>query len=95
MNGVDVVVVGVLVLIAAVAGLCLQARFEAARIEDLKVKQGVAFAKALRLSGRISELEAEIASLRSRNEMLVGLVGADAERAALAGACADEAGWGA
>lgn len=39
----------------------------------------------------LDEVAAENASLRARNEMLVGLVGGDAERAALSSSCADEA----
>ncbi len=93
MNGTDLVVVGLLVLVAAVVGLWLRARFDAARIKALEAKLGATLANALRLSGRISKLEAQNVSLRERNEMLVGLVGADAERAALSGACADEARW--
>lgn len=93
--GVFLVAAGFVVLAGANAGLWwFRDRSQTARIAEVRHGLSKALMNAFRLSGRVSELEEENASLRERNEMLVGLVGADVEQAALHGACADEAeGW--
>ncbi|GGK62014.1 hypothetical protein Sme01_03930 [Sphaerisporangium melleum] len=92
--GIVLIVVGLVVLGAANAGWWwLRGRSLRERVTSLTGQLATAMRNAFRLSGHVSELEAENASLKARNEMLAGLVGADAERAALQGSCADEARW--
>ncbi len=97
MNGVIWFALGLVVIAttpAVIVYVLMRGKAEGKQhVHDLRDKAWTT--RNLELHGQIVRLEAENASLRERNGMLAGLVGADAERAALAGACADEAGWGA
>ncbi|MDH2424824.1 hypothetical protein [Sphaerisporangium sp. TRM90804] len=87
-------------LVVGLVLMWLLRRSDVKRITDITARLTLALGTNLRLGNRVDELESRVSdletentSLRDRNTMLSGLVGADAERAALEGSCADEAEW--
>ncbi len=90
-----IVALGLAVITVTPAGivwLLMRGKIVSARVA-YTAALGLWKARNLELHGEAERLEAENASLRARNDFLVGLVSADADRAALQGSCADEARW--